>query len=1071
MEYKNIKEIGDFKQFIVRREPDQKHFAFKNVQEYLSMFKTCNTPSFHEYIYAANPRKFFLDIDDIEGNFGTKTKESDKAFETKLNLIKKIIARVIMQTFDNSPIFIENIATVDSSGYSRLKDKYVYSANLILTDYLVADAGTHAYLTNLVISEYEKETGKNDLIDTKQASNSSYYNRIIGCTKTAYNRDHKIISDNRFKKWNYKLFKIEELIISNFNTPLPTLYLEVPNKHEDNVISTDYPEILDSSKEFWSNNFRFKYQFANVVWFDRLKSSYCSICNRNHDSDNTMYALLYDDLILFKCKRDKSTILHLVRLNNNDELNGKTDELNGKTDELNRKTDTNKGETDELNRKTDTNKGETDEVNRKTDVIFRNRNKKELTYSTIALDKERVEWHEEIKDQRLIGSLALSDKKIDIIKACMKMGKTKFVIDHIEKEKYEKILIVSFRRTSTIENQSKYKDFVSYQNIKEHTISMDKYNKVIIQLESLSRLDLTTIPNLLVLDEMESIITQFSSGNFIDLCLSINIFKMLILHSDKVIMMDANISNRTLNVIEKLHPTRELLKDTHLYINSYNPSVNVEYLFLQDVGSFLHCLYDQINQDKNVMIMTNSIKESKRLREYLLEYLSSEEIMMYNSETLESVKKRHFSRVDEYWKKYRVIICTPTITAGVSFEAEHFHVVMGYFNNKSCNVATCHQMLGRVRNISDNKVYILIKEFGNVKFETDVKIIKDNLEYRRTELVKELPEYGIGNLDFDIDEMHIGRLKYNETLNYWLIIYNIAYDNESRNDFLGLFKEMLKVNKHKLIELKIDRELAEIQLSKYNKKKAEITTRTVSEVNNAPIITKEEYELINEKRKKSEDVTCEELISRDKFKMLSVLDISNLDIIPANYIKAFYQNKIELERLKRTREILELVAKHNSWELGLTELRNSELKQIKQYRDSQNIHKITNYESGYVIHQKVKELLRMTNWFGERFTAEDDLRKLFTSKMQFNRFEGNASEFFKQATEFLGMLDHRKRNRELTPNVLMANILRIIYMLDMNKSSIIPSNLIVYKYNKDYYSSGKLIKTEKKNKMVINLTN
>ncbi len=56
-----------------------------------------------------------------------------------------------------------------------------------------------------------------------------------------------------------------------------------------------------------------------------------------------------------------------------------------------------------------------------------------------------------------------------------------------------------------------------------------------------------------------------------------------------------------------------------------------------------------------------------------------------------------------------VLIYSPTITAGVSIEVEHYDVLFGIFTDKSCNAYNAAQMLGRVRNISTNSVHLHVQ--------------------------------------------------------------------------------------------------------------------------------------------------------------------------------------------------------------------------------------------------------------------------------------------------------------------------------------------------------------------------
>ena len=53
-------------------------------------------------------------------------------------------------------------------------------------------------------------------------------------------------------------------------------------------------------------------------------------------------------------------------------------------------------------------------------------------------------------------------------------------------------------------------------------------------------------------------------------------------------------------------------------------------------------------------------------------------IRLYSSETNKETKKLHFSDVNKYLT-YDCLIYTPTLSAGISYEIEHYDYLFGYF--------------------------------------------------------------------------------------------------------------------------------------------------------------------------------------------------------------------------------------------------------------------------------------------------------------------------------------------------------------------------------------------------------
>lgn len=68
--------------------------------------------------------------------------------------------------------------------------------------------------------------------------------------------------------------------------------------------------------------------------------------------------------------------------------------------------------------------------------------------------------------------------------------------------------------------------------------------------------------------------------------------------------------------------------------------------------------------------------------------------------------KWDFENINESCKDVDILIYSPTITAGLSYELDWFDIVFGYFDNSSCYAETCSQMLGWVWNVIDKWYYI-----------------------------------------------------------------------------------------------------------------------------------------------------------------------------------------------------------------------------------------------------------------------------------------------------------------------------------------------------------------------------
>ena len=86
------------------------------------------------------------------------------------------------------------------------------------------------------------------------------------------------------------------------------------------------------------------------------------------------------------------------------------------------------------------------------------------------------------------------------------------------------------------------------------------------------------------------------------------------------------------------------------------------------------------------------------------------------------------------WNQYNILVITPSIVAGLSFNIKHFDNIICYSNNSGCSAKILSQMIHRVRNVScDNIVVYFNKMHLDINCPTSFKKIvgqmhcKDNL--------------------------------------------------------------------------------------------------------------------------------------------------------------------------------------------------------------------------------------------------------------------------------------------------------------------------------------------------------
>ena len=940
--------------------------VFIDINEYLlikdTYIKRGIDPYWHEVILPRKPHKFFIDLDYKTEN----TNDSKQRFDIMTRIAKMAIL-VSCKRLYKIGITDQDLAIIESSGETN--NGYKFSRNIILYRYAVVNQLEHKRLGKYVLDIFNNEIKSNGftisdkIFDQNQINKvGCYNNRLPGNTKYING-----ISEKRFKIWNNNLYSEKDLILTNTSNCV----LLGSNSIEQNIFKKEIyidnkliEYALDISKKYWKGYFKYREIDENKIYFTRIKRSFCSCCKRYHDNDNTLYISISNSkkYINVKCIRDTSYIIKYYvvpsKLLNTTTITTTTD-INNNDD--------------------------SDDVN----YVYDN---------YLKVDKDKGYSFTEHTKEITFDKAFKNNNNIKFIKAAMKMKKSTNCIKYIklleEVNPNIRIMLISFRRTFSHEAKRTYPNFEHYSDIKETYISLDDYPKLIIQLESLYRMDIystnkTKMNNnavdLIILDEVESIWSQFSSGNFSDYSSVINNFKWLIENSNEIILMDAHLSNRTKRLMKILRPN----DIPYIYENTYNPSRNFNYYFEQE-PDWISQLGEDIKYRLNIIVFTNTIKKAKKLFQFAkLLGVNEDEIIVYSSETSETIKKLHFSDVNKYWSQYKVIICTPTVTAGVSFTENHFHKVYGYFVDLSCNVFTCMQMIGRVRSIINKEIIICNVKVNNIFYETNMLNIETNLRNNRAKLVAELGRNNnIGTLNYELQKD--ASIKYNKTFNYWLIIENIAYNNYSRNNFDKIYQETIENLDHNIIQLDIDKDIINLYKEKLNLSSEKAINIEYEKVNNAEIISLKEFNEIKNKMKRSLNVEEKEIIEYKKYKMLST--IINYDYnsklfdpdkkinLSKKLVNKFYNSGYNLIKFANTAELFN--CHPFNWDESIKNIYNKELNILdKTYNNNSNIeYGKRNYKSD--CHRRIKEIIEAFPFREENINISDILCGCYIGKNQ-----------------------------------------------------------------------------------------
>lgn len=825
--------------FVTRYESNKKssYRVFQSQSKFLSFLEACPEEQrcYHEVIFGWQKQKLKFDLDMEMPAIDAFQQDSSASRQEKANEILNVVLESITDMFFMIYFTDCDILICNSSS----KDKFSY--HIIITSHYVNDCTNAKMFTKNVLNAIPR--GYKQFVDhnvNKQTQNF----RMVNCHKAKSNRFKRIYAtyeDNKVTLIPTKLQKeyIELTIITDVSkcVELPSRVEETVNKTHAEFTADDIDRILEIAAANVSDfsSHRMNKTNGRMITFMRSEPSYCEVCERTHHTDNSMilFAPINDNVcdVFLKCRRNANDQSHHIGnfLVANEGAPGIS--VEAKT-VVNWSTKLLKGYISKIDDGYSLYPG---------DPIIGH-----VTNSNIYCNKQLAEFEH---------------TKTLLVRAAMKMGKTKKLRDHINQYyngtlQDPKIIFISFRQTFSSDIKKKFPDFVMYNEVKGPLTQ----KRLIVQVESLHRLTIDELPDLVILDECESIFEQFDSGLLKNFNASFAKFQYLMRYSKHLICMDAGMSMRSYNIVSTMRS-----HDVFYHCNNYKNATDDNYHVTANISEWLYELHSCIDRGEKIAVPMSSLSEATALLAIIEKKHPelADKIKLYSSKTSAVEKKAHFASVDDFWSQYDVMIYTPTVSAGVSFEREHFDKVFAYFTDKSCPVETCIQMIGRIRNVKSKQLYICLNSIRR-RYPTDIEEIKQNVYDMRSNLYKNINET---YLQFEYTAE--GRVKYyaNDYFTIWL--ENTRMKHISLNEFAKKFIHMVVSvgAKCTLMSTEANPNQLDDILIEHTSKKTEIKYLEDKAIAESRELNLHEVEDIRDKFLSDEYVTDEDTHAYDKFRL------------------------------------------------------------------------------------------------------------------------------------------------------------------------------------------------------------
>jgi len=502
-------------------------------------------------------------------------------------------------------------------------------------------------------------------------------------------------------------------------------------------------------------------------------------------------------------------------------------------------------------------------------------------------------------------------------------GKTQMIKRILDTFEPKKILWLSYRKTLTNDllGEAGFGEEYQFQDYQKGNFRADR---LVIQLESILKLngimdwvddDVIEYPSydLIIIDEVESVLSQFNSPTFNGHSKeAFNFVENVLINSKKILALDGDIGNRTYNFLNNFGQTIDIVNDIKLNKRDFK--------ITEDREKYINLILDDLSKDLKIAIVSMSSNECECFKNKIEEKYPNKTVLIYTGDSSDKTKN-DLKKVSEIWGDCDVLLYSPTIESGVSYAEKdvekQFDKIYGIIC-ESTTVRQYHQMLARIRTVKNTTYYILNDgHFENhivdldtyFKFE-EVKnsvMLLEGVNMKATDILKDGKMCKVNKLSlYDMNYIYNKTERLNSNKHYFLDNFERMSINKGHT--FERLKDSPKPNPEEDPE-EFDKFLDE---DKINKRDILIATEDIDNT---------VYKQLLEKQKKDEATQEEKLkVSKHSYKLafgidklneevlknfdkdsikkfVSLIDIENINIVDDNHSKEFKDKSVMINKL------------------------------------------------------------------------------------------------------------------------------------------------------------------------------
>jgi hypothetical protein len=430
-----------------------------------------------------------------------------------------------------------------------------------------------------------------------------------------------------------------------------------------------------------------------------------------------------------------------------------------------------------------------------------------VTYQDELFDRSMVPSRHTTIHERYVPPLIFENSRTIILQSHLGTGKTVAISEMIQYGRYERILIVSPRKSYTYSQMGALRLAASqaagqggtmplFESYLDHSGPLGHLPFLILQSESLWRIKGAEDYDLVIMDESESVLCQMHSvvthgSHMID---NHMVLETVLRGALRAVFADAFVSDRTFHAVQEL---RQMQEDaTHFIENTYQPYDRTAIALapihkdkrVANLGALCERIMEALKAGRKIVVLWTS---KKRGLWFAKQFLANTAHAFYHSgSSAEDVAG--LRDVSTTWRDIQCLMMTTSITVGLSYDPKiaeaEFDEAFLYGSSASAIPRDIAQSLLRVRVLKANRLtYVLETRVASSQEKRGFRAVAAALTAKEQQLTQRhplvtwatCPAWARYNHCYNINEERISRMEYREILQRYMILSGYALMEET----------------------------------------------------------------------------------------------------------------------------------------------------------------------------------------------------------------------------------------------------------------------------------------------------